>query len=169
MVRPSASPCVPQRLVGVWSRKLFTTAEGHRDDTSVALWLQTDTCFGDLRIPASCLRPAGHTGPWLPSDEVLDEQISFAGHAVLASDNATCSWSQYLNRGTSFLPGGPPVLEPPQLPDCATLTWVADDLLHEVRRAEGSQGTSLYATSPPRLTSPGRGGRLLPRDLGPAA
>ena len=133
MVRPSASPCVPQRLVGVWSRKLFTTVEGHRDDTSVALWLQTDCLFGDLRIPASCLRPDGHTGPWAPSDAALDEQISFAGHAVLGKDNETCSWSQYCNRGTSFLPGGEPVLVPPEQPDCAQLKWLSDDLMHEAR------------------------------------
>ena len=149
MVRPSPTPCVPQRLVGVWSRKLFTTVEGHSDTTSLALWLQTDTLFADLRIPASCLRPDGHTGLWAPSDADLDAQISFAGHACLGSDNTTCAWSQYVNRGTPFLPGGEPVFEAPEQPDCAQLKWLSDDLLHEVRLAQGSLTTPCPQYLPP--------------------
>jgi hypothetical protein len=131
MVPPTSSPCVRECLRGVWSRTLFTTSDGHRDETSVVLWLQTDTLFGDLRIPASCHQPAAGV---TPRAEDWDECISFAGHAVL-DDADVCHWYQHVNRGVAFLPGGdpPPLLPQGQSADVARLKWISADTMHEVR------------------------------------
>lgn len=123
---PSATAAVPRRLCGVWSRTLLTTA-GHLDDTSTVFWLQTDSLFGDLRLPAGI----GATA----TDELLLSQISFCGHtvAVEEEDGTTrCSWFREADFGSPFLPGLVP--EPPGgAPDVARLTWKGEDVLWEVR------------------------------------
>jgi len=162
MVPPTSSPCVREFLRGVWSRTLFTTSGGHRDETSVVLWLQTDTLFGDLRIPATCHQPAAGV---TPRAEDWDECISFAGHAVL-DDADVCHWYQHVNRGVAFLPGGdpPPLLPQGQSADVARLKWISADTMHEVR-VRGRAAAKW--TSPVNLPSlpTGRPRRAVPRSL----
>lgn len=122
---PPPTPPVADRLRGVWRRTLLTmpAQEGRaalRDDTSAVFWLQTDTLFGDLRLPAAPAAPG----------EALGAQISFAGHTTTAAD--FCSWQREMDYGSPFLPGlawSPPGGDP----DTARLTWLSDDLMQEAR------------------------------------
>ena len=96
---PPPSPPVASRLRGVWRRSLLTVAaqEGGpaavRDDTSSVFWLQTDSLFGDLRLPGDGDAPGGAARP----------PISFCGHTTTESD--LCSWHRELDYGSPFLPG----------------------------------------------------------------
>ena len=44
---------VPAEYHGVWRRNLLKTRTGINDDTTQVFWLQTDSMFGDLRLPTT--------------------------------------------------------------------------------------------------------------------
>lgn len=48
---PDRSATVPPELVGCWRRSWIEYADGRRDDTSIAIWLQLDRDMADLRVP----------------------------------------------------------------------------------------------------------------------
>ena len=123
---PPPSPPVASRLRGVWRRSLLTVAaqEGGpaavRDDTSSVFWLQTDSLFGDLRLPGDGDAPGGAARP----------PISFCGHTTTESD--LCSWHRELDYGSPFLPGFD--FSPPGgAPDTARLKWLSEDVVEEAR------------------------------------
>ncbi|WP_253910894.1 hypothetical protein [Stutzerimonas zhaodongensis] len=42
---------IPETYMGVWRRRLLTTSDGCRDETSDVYWLQTAHLHADVRIP----------------------------------------------------------------------------------------------------------------------
>jgi hypothetical protein len=129
MAPPPSLP-VASRLRGVWRRTLLTMpAQGDtpalHDDTSAVFWLQTDSLFGDLRLPAALLTPGAPR-------EAHGAQISFAGHTTTAGD--LCSWHREVDFGSPFLPGFD-FMPPGGDPDTARLTWLSEDVMHEARSA----------------------------------
>ena len=93
---------MPDWLVGVWQR-LSIEENGEKDTTTKVIWIQTNSCFGDIRIPAE--RPV--MGPGVTSLDTLSESLSeqtvtalshqagFAGITRLQGD--TCEWHRALD------------------------------------------------------------------------
>lgn len=94
---------VPAELVGVWRRRSLVTPDG-RDETTQVVWVQTESWYADLRIPA---------GPLVRTDVrrledcnavelvALAQIQGFAGQ--LSVDGGVCSW----RRDLDFQPPGP--------------------------------------------------------------
>lgn len=80
---------VPDWLVGVW-RRLSIEENGKRDTTTQVFWLQTHSCFGDIRIPEN--RPVVSSFDNLTAQEAIaiGEQDGFAGFTHLRND--FCHW-----------------------------------------------------------------------------
>lgn len=72
---------VPQHWRGLWRRIALERADGTGDTATLVLWLQTDTLYADLRIPAD--RPAVRT-----FEPALAAQEGFAGHLETQGDVA---------------------------------------------------------------------------------
>ena len=85
---------VPDWLVGVWHRLSIEefSVDGHieKDTTTQVFWLQTDSGFADIRIPAD--RPAVKSFDSLTSQQAiaLSKQDGFAG--ITRSDGIICEW-----------------------------------------------------------------------------
>lgn len=134
---------VPAPYLGVWKRSLLTTGSGHRDTTTLVLWLQTQTLFADLRIPVpvpaeGCSSLQDCSGQQLLQ---LAQQQGFAGVTDVSAD--ICTWHRELD----FQPKSGP-------PDVGKMEFVTNDFVteddptgenryHEVwQRLEGSSGVS---------------------------
>lgn len=117
-------------LAGVWQRTLLTTTDGKRDNSTLVIWLQTQSgLYGDLRIPQNLHTEFAGAGPVtsqrersnslthtdtnlgpnirqkLPQKEHwmrLAEQEGFAGKIQLCGD--VCQWHRELD----FQPAGSP-------------------------------------------------------------
>ncbi|HEY9824113.1 MAG TPA: hypothetical protein V6D19_01590 [Stenomitos sp.] len=85
-------------LVGVWRRRSIELEDGQIDTTTQVFWLQTQACFGDIRIPLE--------RPELPLHRdladltesgalALAHQQGFAGMTHLEGN--TCHWQRYLD------------------------------------------------------------------------
>ncbi|MEL6815214.1 MAG: hypothetical protein AAFP03_10430 [Cyanobacteria bacterium J06598_3] len=93
---------VPSWLVGVWKR-LSIEENGQKDTTTQVIWIQTHSCFGDIRIPADrpMLEPAiGSVQALSPAQAIaLSHQAGFAGITRFHSgaDGDLCQWHRALD------------------------------------------------------------------------
>ncbi len=85
-------------LVGVWRRRSIETGDGHIDTTTQVFWLQTHSCFGDIRIPIDRVPCLGHHS----LDEVteaaavsLSHQQGFGG--ITHVEGETCQWHRQID------------------------------------------------------------------------
>lgn len=87
---------VPNRYLGVWQRRLLSTAKGVRDKDSTVFWLQTALLHGDLRLPAT---PAPAVASLEKCDSAqllaLAEQAGFAGLTQVEDD--LCYWHRLID------------------------------------------------------------------------
>ena len=81
---PVASQTVPDLMLGCWRRAWIEFEDGRRDDTSIVVWLQTDSAMVDVRIPAD---RAVLTGRGSLDDCTIDDMYTLA--AVDASSGFT--------------------------------------------------------------------------------
>ncbi|MFC3608225.1 hypothetical protein [Stutzerimonas tarimensis] len=87
---------VPISYLGVWQRRLLTTAKGARDDRSTVFWLQTPLLHGDLRLPALAY-PEVASLEECSSEQMLllSEQSGFAGLTQVEDD--LCYWHRLID------------------------------------------------------------------------
>lgn len=89
---------VPAELTGLWRRELITTPDGGRDDTTTVLWLQTQSWYADIRVPADRpVRPDATCFADYSDAELiaLAEVQGFAGE--LAVRDGVCFWRRDLD------------------------------------------------------------------------
>lgn len=89
---------LPDWLTGVWRRLSIETEDGLQDTKSQVIWLQTHSCFGDIRIPAD--RPNLGTKSSLAELTKLEmialsKQQGFAG--VTHLNGSTSQWHRYID------------------------------------------------------------------------
>lgn len=93
-----APAAVPAWMRGLWRRRSITCSDGRRDDTTIVYWLQTESAFADIRIPADRpdLRDRGGLDA-LSEDELaqLARQAGFAGWTEL--DGERCHWHRVID------------------------------------------------------------------------
>lgn len=93
---------VPSWLVGVWKR-LSIEENGQKDITTQVIWIQTKSCFGDIRIPADrpLLDPTIQSLKDLSQAQAiaLSHQSGFAGITRFHSgaDGDLCQWHRALD------------------------------------------------------------------------
>lgn len=93
---------VPSWLVGVWKR-LSIEENNQKDTTTQVIWIQTNSCFGDIRIPADrpILDPTIESVDDLSQAQAiaLSHQSGFAGITRLQSgtDGDICQWHRALD------------------------------------------------------------------------
>jgi len=80
---------VPSWLVGTW-RRLSIEENGEKDATTQVYWLQTNRCFGDIRIPAE--RPTVDPLRKMTAQQaaIMNQQDGFVGITQLEND--VCHW-----------------------------------------------------------------------------
>lgn len=81
---------VPPWAVGLWRRRQLETGDGSCDRSSIALWLQTDTLFGDVRINQQ------HSGG---ETRQPAKRLGFAGR--LRVKGQICEWIRDLDTAPS--------------------------------------------------------------------
>lgn len=88
---------VPDWLVGVWRRRSIQE-DGLYDSTTQVFWLQTHSCFGDIRIPADRPNLSTKSSSDLTSLEAiaLSKQRGFAGITEF-NNVSTCQWHRYID------------------------------------------------------------------------
>jgi hypothetical protein len=97
------SPCkdmsvVPVWLRGLWRRRSIEWPDGRRDDTTIVYWLQTESAFADIRIPAERpnLRGRATLAELAPDERLaLAAQAGFAGWTELSGDR--CLWHRTID------------------------------------------------------------------------
>ena len=111
---------VPATYLGVWRRSLLTTGSGHRDATTVVLWLQTQTLFADLRIPVPVPAEGCSNFHNCTEEQMLQlaQQQGFAGVTNVSAD--ICTWHRELD----FQPKSGP-------PDVGRMVFVTNDFVTE--------------------------------------
>jgi hypothetical protein len=88
---------IPTWLAGVWKRLSLETEDG-RDTTTQVIYLQTPSCYGDLRIPVDRPELGDRTSLTdLTTAEILalSKQQGFSGIAIV-NDNR-CQWHRYID------------------------------------------------------------------------
>ncbi len=102
MAPPHGCAPVPDGYCGVWRRTLLLTAEhgaAVADTTTEVRWLQTASCFGDVRVPrdAPSAGEEAHAHAHAPLEErdagalrALTTRLGFAGHTDVRGD--ICQW-----------------------------------------------------------------------------
>ncbi|NJN85861.1 MAG: hypothetical protein HC881_05520 [Leptolyngbyaceae cyanobacterium SL_7_1] len=111
---------VPDWLMGLWQRVSIETADGARDTETEVFYLQTPTCFGDLRIPGDRpdLRQASFPSLTQETALALSQQQGFAGIAQF--EQGYCQWFRLID------------YQPPQPSrDIGLLYWEHDLLIEE--------------------------------------
>jgi hypothetical protein len=116
MPPPHGCAPVPAGYCGVWRRTLLLTAEhgvAVADTTTEVRWLQTASCFGDVRVPRDAPPSAGeeaHAHAHAPLEErdagalrALTTRLGFAGHTDVRGD--ICQWHREA-RWRASLPRG---------------------------------------------------------------
>jgi hypothetical protein len=90
---------VPDGYCGVWRRTLLLTAEhgaAVADTTTEVRWLQTASCFGDVRVPLDAPSSAGEEAHATLEERdaaalrALTTRLGFAGHTDVRGD--ICQW-----------------------------------------------------------------------------
>ncbi|MDX2350931.1 hypothetical protein [Stutzerimonas xanthomarina] len=130
---------VPESYLGVWRRRLLTTTDGRRDETSDVYWLQTAQLHADIRIPHPPTASASLATCSQAQQLDLCEQSGFAGLTLVEGD--ICQWQRLID----YQPPG-------AAPDIGRMRFEgADQLLedgldgryHEVwQRVPESEGTN---------------------------
>jgi hypothetical protein len=111
---------VPDWLRGLWKRLSIETGDGQRDTETQVFYLQTSTCFGDLRIPIDRpdLTQASFSSLALADALALSRQQGFAG--ITQFEQGCCQWMRYID------------YQPPQpVRDIGLLYWNNDILIEE--------------------------------------
>jgi hypothetical protein len=88
---------LPNWLTGVWRRLSIETVDGC-DKTTQVFWLQTHSCFGDIRIPANRpnLKEKSSFEELNKTEKIaLSKQQGFAG--ITTFEEATCRWHRYID------------------------------------------------------------------------
>jgi hypothetical protein len=96
-VKRGAVP-VPEWLRGLWRRRSIAHSDGRLDTTTTVYWLQTDSIFADIRIPAERPALSGRAGfAALDAGEqrALARQSGFAGWTELRGDR--CRWHRSID------------------------------------------------------------------------
>ena len=93
----SVMSSVPASYLGVWKRSLLTTGSGHRDTTTLVLWLQTQSLFADLRIPVPVPAEGCRSLQECSEQQLLQlaQQQGFAGVTEVSDD--ICTWHRELD------------------------------------------------------------------------
>lgn len=108
---------VPDWLMGFW-RRLSLETENKRDTETQVFYLQTPTCFGDLRIPSDRPELTQASFSSLTQEDILalSKQQGFSG--ITQFNQGYCHWVRYID------------YQPPQtVRDIGLLHW--DDILVE--------------------------------------
>lgn len=111
---------VPDWLRGLWQRLSIETADGQRDAETQVFYLQTSSCFGDLRLPGDRpdLKQASFSSLTRNDIFALSRQQGFAGIAQF--EQGCCQWLRYID------------YQPPQaVRDIGLLYWQGDILIEE--------------------------------------
>jgi hypothetical protein len=85
-------------LVGVWRRRSIETEDGRKDTTTQVFWLQTHSCFGDIRIPIDRPQGLAHRSLRELSKReaiALSHQQGFAG--ITQVEGNTCQWHRHID------------------------------------------------------------------------
>ena len=116
----SVMAAVPLSYLGVWKRSLLTTGSGHRDKTTLVLWLQTHSLFADLRIPVPVPAEGCENLQECSEQQLLQlaQQQGFAGVTEVCGD--ICTWHRELD----YQPKGGP-------PDVGQMTFVTSEFVTE--------------------------------------
>lgn len=88
----------PSGLTGVWRRELITTTDGVHDDTTQVFWLQTQSWYADIRVPADRPRRPGAAGwdDYAPAElAAMADMQGFAGE--LTVEPGICRWRRDLD------------------------------------------------------------------------
>jgi hypothetical protein len=111
---------VPDWLLGVWTRLSIETADGQPDTETQVFYLQTPTCFGDLRIPGDRpdLRQANFSSLTQMEALALSQQQGFAG--ITQFEQGYCQWMRYID----YQPSQP-------VRDIGKLYWENDILIED--------------------------------------
>jgi len=117
-----AASTVPGWLRGLWQRLSIETADGQRDTETQVFYLQTSSCFGDLRLPSDRpdlkLKQASFSSLTRDNALALSRQQGFAGIAQF--EQGQCQWVRYID------------YQPPQaVRDVGLLHWQDDILIEE--------------------------------------
>lgn len=88
---------VPNWLMGLWKRLSIETVNGQRDTETQVFYLQTPTCFADLRIPIDRpdLKQENFSSLTEKDGLALCRQEGFAG--IAAFDQGYCHWMRYID------------------------------------------------------------------------
>ncbi len=87
-----------KELVGVWHRRSIETENGQKDTTTQVFWLQTHSCFGDIRIPLNRTPCSEHRSVnELSALEAiaLSGQQGFGG--ITQVEGSTCQWHRHID------------------------------------------------------------------------
>jgi hypothetical protein len=106
-------------LVGVWRRRSIETEDGQKDTTTQVFWLQTHSCFGDIRIPIDrnpCLGRSSLNELTEFEAIALSQQQGFAG--ITQVKGTTCQWHRHID----YQP-------PSDFRDIGSLEWEQDILI----------------------------------------
>ena len=124
-----AASTVPGWLRGLWQRLSIETADGQRDTQTQVFYLQTSSCFGDLRVPIDRpdLKHASFASLTQEDISALSKQQGFAGIAQF--EQGQCQWFRYID------------YQPPQaVRDVGLLYWqdgvLIEDGVDQVYREE---------------------------------
>jgi hypothetical protein len=85
-------------LVGVWRRRSIETEDGQKDTTTQVFWLQTHTCFGDIRIPLHRSICSEH---YFVNELSALEAITLSGQqgfgGITHVEGSTCQWHRHID------------------------------------------------------------------------
>ncbi len=96
---------IPHWLTGVWQRLSIETADGQKDTTTQVVYIQTPSCYADIRIPGgdedflfqnrlTLCNKASFTELSEPEIAALARQQGFAG--VTEFNQSVCCWHRYM-------------------------------------------------------------------------
>lgn len=111
---------VPDWLRGLWRRLSIETPDGQRDTQTQVFYLQTSSCFADLRLPFDRpdLRQASFSSLTQAEIVALSRQQGFAG--ITQFEQGQCQWVRYID------------YQPPQsVRDIGLLYWQNNILIEE--------------------------------------
>lgn len=114
------SSTVPNWLRGLWKRVSIETPDGARDTQTQVFYLQTSSCFGDLRVPIDRpdLKHSSFTSLTQKDVAALTRQQRFAG--ITQFEQGQCQWLRYID------------YQPPQpIRDIGLLHWQGDLLIED--------------------------------------
>lgn len=120
---------VPDWLRGLWKRVSIETPDGQRDTQTQVFYLQTSSCFGDLRVPIDRpdLKHASFPGLTQKDVAALARQQGFAG--ITQFEQGQGQWLRYID------------YQPPQpVRDVGLLYWqdgiLIEDGIDQIYREE---------------------------------